>query len=1049
MPATVVHISEDAGGLWLSTGAGLYRLDPASGDITRYQHDPDDPTGLSSNDVKSSGEDRQGNFWVGTSEGLDRFDRQTRKVTMHVPLGDPVRIGFFEDHQGNFWIYHASGDGLAALDRVTGRLTRYSFRDRPSDPSELTGVMGMTEDEHGGLWVGSPDGGLFRFDRERRRFESFKNDPADLRSLAEDKVIALFTDREGNIWTGLHSSAPNSFSPRPPLFETFRHEPGNPDSLEMNFVNAMFEDSRGYLWIGNDRALTRIDRTNGEHVRFREGLGDKPMVITIAEDRKGAIWVGTYGQGMARLDQETRKFTTYLHRPDDPTSLGNDQVHRLYIDQAGTLWAATDDGLSRFDSATETFETYKVNPANRWAQAYVALAEDGQGTFWLGTHYSGLHRFDPKTGEFVVYKAEPGVSGSLGDNMVPTVHIDASGTIWVGTQSGLNRFDPRTERFAAYYQSERRPGDTVSCILEDKAGNLWISSNKGLFKFDPGSGVFQNYTSADGLPGDDLTGWGTGFQSKSGEMFFGGFAGGVAFRPESLADTSYVPPVVLTNLKLPFASSSQARAATDGRAIGFAEQLVLPHGANSLALEFSALSYFNPSTNRYRYRLEGLEDRWIEVDSAHRTATYTTLPVGNYIFRLQGAASRGAWSEPGIALPIRILPAWWETWWLRSVAALAVLGIAVWGYHLRVGQIRDRGREFRKLAENAPDMVMRFDTELRLCYANPAAEQFAGSEAGGLVRKNPVVLESEGKLLPVRLSALQAVIGNGKSLTEEFEISHPQGQFFFETRLIPEFGPDRTVLVMTRNITNRVQTEEALRKSQSALAHMARVTTIGELTASIAHEVNQPLTGIVTNGNACLRWLGAAPPNLEEAHQSVNRIIRDGKRAAEIIARIRALVRRTETQMSAMDLNEAVREVAQIVEPEARRNGVEMDLNLVSDLPRIQGDRVQLQQVMLNLMINAIEAMIGEKREHRELHVASEKDDAQVMVIVRDTGHGFDPGARDRIFEAFFTTKPHGMGMGLAISRSIVETHGGRLWATANETRGAAFRFTIPAAWPS
>jgi len=298
--------------------------------------------------------------------------------------------------------------------------------------------------------------------------------------------------------------------------------------------------------------------------------------------------------------------------------------------------------------------------------------------------------------------------------MVPTVHIDGSGIVWVGTQSGLDRLDPKTGVFKAYNERENLPSSTVSCILEDKGGNLWMSSNQGLSMFDPENGTFKRYTSGDGLPGNDLIGWGTGFESASGEMFFAGFAGAIAFYPDRLVDSTYVPPVILTDFRSPYSSPNGAAASLLQKAIGYLPSLTLPYDRNSFSLEFSALSFFNPPGNRYRYKLEGLDQRWNEVSSDRRTATYTTLPAGNYTFRVQGATARGPWSEPGVVLPITVLPAWWEMWWFRLSVALALLALIFWRYQERIRAIQNRERDFRKLAENAPDMVMRFDSEFAL-----------------------------------------------------------------------------------------------------------------------------------------------------------------------------------------------------------------------------------------------------------------------------------------------------------------------------------------------
>jgi C4-dicarboxylate-specific signal transduction histidine kinase len=248
------------------------------------------------------------------------------------------------------------------------------------------------------------------------------------------------------------------------------------------------------------------------------------------------------------------------------------------------------------------------------------------------------------------------------------------------------------------------------------------------------------------------------------------------------------------------------------------------------------------------------------------------------------------------------------------------------------------------------------------------------------------------------------------------------------------------------DVTAAKRAEEELHQTRADLAHVTRVTTLGELTSSIAHEVNQPIAAVVTNGQAALRWLGANPPDLAEVQHALDRIINAGNRAGEVIDRIRALVKKAPPRKDRLDINEIILEVIDLAHSEVRRNRVALRAQLLSDLPPISGDRIQLQQVILNLIINASEAMSGVGEGPREVLVGSANDDPDgVLVTVRDSGPGLDAEHLDHLFDAFYTTKPNGLGMGLAISCSIIEAHGGRLWATPNVPRGAVFQFTLPA----
>jgi len=238
--------------------------------------------------------------------------------------------------------------------------------------------------------------------------------------------------------------------------------------------------------------------------------------------------------------------------------------------------------------------------------------------------------------------------------------------------------------------------------------------------------------------------------------------------------------------------------------------------------------------------------------------------------------------------------------------------------------------------------------------------------------------------------------------------------------------------------------EVSLHQTQTELAHVGRVTTMGELAASIAHEVNQPLVGVVTNASASLRFLDRKSPDLVETKEAIRAIIRDGNRAADVISRMRALFKKARPVKEQLNINEAIEEVVILTRGEARRNKVALRMDLAANLPLIMADRVQVQQVVMNLILNGIEAMSGVQGRERDLLIRTQgsKGD-RLLVAVQDSGTGLDPQDEERIFDAFHTTKPGGMGMGLSISRSIVESHGGRLWATANDGPGATFQFTL------
>jgi PAS domain S-box-containing protein len=1049
----VTQITQDsAGTLWLATVKGLYSLDPATGTIRQYSHNPSDPSSLSDNNVKLSGEDKEGRFWVATTGHLDEFDRRTGKVTRDIPMPElPLGFGFYEDRFGVFWIFHDSPNPLSVFDRKTNTLTNYSFHESPSSTA-LTVIMAMTEDRNGTLWLATHGAGLLKFDREHQRFIRYRNDPGDPNSLPQNDVEKLFTDREGSVWACLGRMGVAHFSTNPLPFKRIPYL-GSAEGMAEPFVGALYQDDHGILWIGTPEALNAINRKTGYSTAYRRTAGPATNtdVITIREDRSGNLWAGTYNHGLLRLDRRTGQFQTYRHNPADPYSLSNDVVTRLLVDHNGTLWVATNDGLNRFDAATGRFTVYKPDPQRRIVD-YLELVEDRNGALWLGTDSSGLHRFDPATGQFTTYAHDMDRPGTLSNNRVNSVHFDHSGAMWAGTENGLDKFDSKTGTFTPYTQRDGLPGNAVGCILEDDHGNLWMSTNNGIARFDPQGLAVKSYSTAEGLPGPDLTGWGACFKNRSGEMFFGGFNGATVFHPDSVGDPSDTPPLVLTEFRLSGSPVDIGGGSPLSKSITYTNRLTLSHEQRIFSLAFSALSYLSPGTNRYRYKLEGLDETWHEVGSDERLATYTTLPASLYTFRAQGATSRGVWGEPGAAVVIEILPPWWSTWWFRLLCAAVSVTLLGGFYRWRIQQLRSQEKHLRDVVETIPAMAFSARTDGSTEFVNRPWLDYSGlSEKANLDSGWQLTIHPGD--LDEHLSKWQASLATGAPFENETRQRGANGEYrWFLVRAVPLRDEHGNILKWYGTLTDiedrkrSEQERERFRQLQADLAHENRVSMMGELAASLSHELKQPITAAITDATTCLRWLTRDQPDVEEAREATMRTMKDGTRAAEIIDRLRSFYKKgAPPERELVDVNELVREMLVLLRSEADRYSICLHTDLAAELPKVAADRVQLQQVLMNLMINGIDAM-KEVDGARELTIESQRaENEQLQVSVSDTGVGLPPQHADKVFEAFFTTKTHGSGMGLRISRSIVESHGGRLWAAPNSPRGAHFYFTLSA----
>jgi len=513
----------------------------------------------------------------------------------------------------------------------------------------------------------------------------------------------------------------------------------------------------------------------------------------------------------------------------------------------------------------------------------------------------------------------------------------------------------------------------------------------------------------------------------------------------------YSPPVVLTDFQsfgkpAPIGGDSPLK-----QPISVTNSITLSPTRNVFSIEFSALSYTNPEQNRYRYRLEGLETGWNETSSAHRRVTYTTLPPGDYTFRVQGSNNRGLWNERGVALRLHILPPWWSTWWFRVICGSLVLA-SLWAlYRLRIRQLQNQERKLLELIETIPTgaWIVRPDGSNE--FVNQRWVEYTGLSAKDTAGLGwQAVIHPED--LKRHMEKWRASLASGEPFEDEARFRRAaDGEYgWFLSRGVPLRDKHGSILKwygIVTDIEDRKRAEEErekLHQLEANLTQINRASLVGELAASLSHELNQPIAAATTSASACLRWLARNPPDLERARGAAMRIEKDGSRAAEIIQRLRAFYKTgAPPQRELVDINEVVGEMLVLLRGEANRYSISMRTELAPQLPPIMADRVQVQQVLMNLMLNGIEAM---RDGAGELTIRSQStDDGLLLISVSDTGVGLPSEKVDKIFNAFYTTKPQGAGMGLAISRSIVEAHGGRLWATGNSPRGACFHLSLPA----
>jgi PAS domain S-box-containing protein len=1148
--ADVRAIAQDKQGfMWFGTWlGGVDRYDGYTFKV--YRHDDQDERSLACDTIWAIYVDRSGVLWVGTQEGLDRYDRDTDSFVHYRYRADDASSlpsyqarSLIEDESGILWI--ATSGGLTRFDRTSGRF--FTYRHNPDDPTIFgdTDIRSVSLDATTGmLWVTSWHKGVSVLDRSTGHFTRYTNNPDDPTSLSNNDLVHIYQDRKGNLWFSTLRGL-NRFDPRTHTFIRYLHDPGNSVSLSDDNVTMTYEDRAGRFWVATNNGLNLMDRDHGTFTRYLHDPNDSSSLSSnvinwgaLYEDASGALWLGMRSTGVDRLAGGAARFTTYRHVSQDPESPSNNVITALAMGPGGALWIGTEAGLDRFDG--QRFTHHVADPSDPgslspgperevaldshgavWTGTYgggldrldgqhvmhfrhdprnsdspasnniSSLVPDAHGGLWIGVHGDGLDYFDGR--HFTHFPPDPANPTGLRDGWVLPLLLDPRGMLWLATSNwGLVRFDTHTQKFTTYLMDPNHPGNpvvnwtqdvysdgagiwvaspttglfrfdletgkfthhytekdglpnkAVLGVLGDNQGNVWVSTVKGLSRFDPRTETFRNYDMFDGLQGNEFS-WHCHAKAPDGRLFFGGTDGLSAFYPDKLAYNPTPPPVVLTEFDL-FNKPVKigAKDSPLRQAIHAASSIILRYDQSVFRFQFAALDFTAPQKNRYAYKLDNFDRDWQYTDATRRFATYTHLDPGDYTFRVKASNNDGVWNEQGVSLHIRILPPWWNTWWFRALSAAALFAL-LWGlYQNRVRELRREEQKFREAVETMPALAFvaepggnhTFFNRGWLEYTGVHSEETSGSGWEKAIHPDDLmrVLDrwrmSETSGQPLEYEARLRCGSNGDYR-------------WFQTRARP-LRDKRGKIVKWCAVATDIEDRKHAEQLQLDLAHVNRISTLGELAASISHELKQPITAAMVTAAAGLRWLKRDKPNVDKVSDALGNILDSGKRATEIIDRLRALYKKAPPQREPLAVNTIISEIVVLLRAEANRYAVSMRTDLTDNLPSVIVDRVQIQQVLMNLMLNGIEAM---SETGGVLSVKSKlRADGQIQISVNDTGSGLPQDNNDHIFDAFFTTKPQGSGMGLAICKSIVESHGGRIWASGNDGRGAIFHFALPVA---
>lgn len=1068
LQGSVYGMADDgANGIWVATQAGLEHISLDGKVLERLRHDPRQADSLPDSRVQAVLRSNDGWLWVGTYRGVVRRavkDKGTGGFQrLDLPAAPvPARSG-------------AKRSSAAASASLPGEAASAATgHDQPP-------VWRLYQDSGERVWIGTGTRGAYWIERGGTQAHALA--PAN-GAASTDYIDSFAETGDGRLWIGTYGQGILEISfnqlqaTQTVPQRRIVHEQSIASSLAHNTIWTLLRDRSGQLWVGSDRGVSRHDPAQNAVLSLFSvpGRTDRISDIdihSVAAMPDGRIWLGFGERGVDILAADGGRVASLLSDNAHPdTALPRNQVVSLESFGNEDVFIGTAQGLYRSNVAATFVKRMRV-PGMGFDEQITSLLAEGEhmwlgspnglwrlhprdweqsrqinldlsdlrvmtmvhqpqperaGNLWLGTQ-NGLNRIDLDSGKVERFMANPDRPEGLSAGFIPNLLFDRDGRLWVATFSGgLNvLLNPATAtggnggsaRFRRIGIEHGLPSSNINKILQDRQGYIWVSTDDGLARIDPHDFSVHALQRADGVA--IRTFWaGSGANTSHGELLFGGDSGLTVLRPELLKAWQYRPPLVLSEVRIMGQRQVLPRQHATSQGL-LAQAIELASNANGISVEFSALDYSAPEMNRYAYRLDPWDTGWIETDATRRLASYTNLPPGDYRLRMRGSNRNGVWSEPELVLPLRVLPAWYQSWWWRScLVLLALVGLYA-AVQLRTRVLRQRQHALEALVEQRTSQLEKqqelvLATNLELHDANEA-----------LNHANSGLAES-GSHLQQSNAQLQATL-------------------------------------------------KTLRDTQVQLVQQAKIASLGTLTAGVAHEINNPANFAFVGAYNLERQLAEfrqfllalagpdAPPEMlarinahfELLGASLGSITEGTGRIRDLVKDLRTFSRLDEAEWKAVPIGDSLQATVNLVRTQYAQL-VEIRCELHAN-PELECWPAQLNQVFMHLIVNACQAIqsrfsepVSEQpvsaqgAQHGLLVIRSFEAGDSLQLEFEDNGVGISASCIEHIFDPFFTTRTvgEGMGMGLSISFGIVQKHGGSISVRSKEGEGSCFCISLP-----
>jgi signal transduction histidine kinase/ligand-binding sensor domain-containing protein/CheY-like chemotaxis protein len=1096
----VESIQQDSFGfIWIGSKDGLYRYDGIK--FKAYQFDREDPNSLSNNVVRNIFIDSKNNMWVATEFGLNLYDLKNDNFTRFFSIkNDPSTLAadfitcITEDKKGNLWMTSNIG-GLCMFDYLSGKFTRYC-RDSPQDKKITTNnLSSLYLDNEGTIWIGTldsgviyfkpgnafsylkpgardgkhlfgnnvraiaegPDGkiwfgtngqGISCFDRLKKEFNYFSNDPKKINSLGGNFISCFYKDSQYRFWICTDGGGLNLYQSGKPGFVNFRNNPLDESSISSDIVRTIFEDHTGNFWIGNYNAT--IDYINSRRKKFynvenRSGCQNcltGKQVNAVFIDSENKIWTAIDGEGVNMFDPKTKKFRYLKHNTEDPTSLANDKPICFAEDNIGNIWIGFfEGGLGCFQKNNGKFVNFFPDGTNKnlhGRQVWDLMVDNGN--LWIATEYGteildlknklftiltegrekdietekiinwtihkdkkgriligtleGLRVYYPEKGNFECYMPDFSNPDALSDKWVSCIFEDSKGQIWLGTKGGgLNLWLQPENKFRCFTKKDGLSDNFIKSIQEDNSGNLWISTNSGLTKFNFDTLSFELYNVDDGLQGNRFMA-NASCKDENGYIYFGGTKGLTFFNPDDIKNNDIVPSVHITGISL-FNSEIDVHTANSPlkKNIILQKEIYLSYKQSVITIDFAALNYDHRRENTYKYKLENLDKDWIFIGQQH-SVTFSYLEPGSYTFRVIASNNDNVWNTKGTSIKLIISPPFYKTYWFIAFEILIIILIVVGIYHIRSRNIRNTNNKLYKLVNERTHLLEERNKEIIHQNREMVVQRdLATSQRDQIIKQNEELAIHRNKL---------------------------------------------SELVDTR-------TKELMEAKQKAEENNKLKTIFLEV---ISHEIRTPMNAILGFINLLSEKIDD-PKNrtyylriLNESGKNLLRLIED------IIDFSRLQTGELQVNIEPCNISELIKQLVSIYRERASRE--KPQINILSVIPDdniiINTDSKKLVQIFSRLADNSMKFT---EKGYIKLGI-TENNPGSVTFFVEDTGIGIPPENVGSLFERLYNYDQNSpdklsreSGLGLALSKHLTELLGGKIWVESSGNYGSIFYFTI------